>query len=209
MGYNSLYPQILLTGKIIDKETLKPISAAHIRIQELNKTSLSDSSGDFSFSNITAQKVNILCLAEGYHSVSMSINFDSSSLQKRITIFLISNESITDTIDVSERYFKKGEYIHTSYNTAENEEIKKAPGTVEDVIKYFQTNAGVSIANDANNDLLVRGGSPIEDLTLMDGIEIINPNHYGPPGSTSGALSYINLKLIKDADFYSGGFPVK
>lgn len=115
----------------------------------------------------------------------------------------------TDTIDVNANLFKKNVSINSSFNNAVYEEIHKTPGAMEDVIRYFISAPGVSIGNDVNNELIVRGGSPIENLTIIDGIEVQNPNHYGAPGSSSGVLSYINLKMVEDVDFYTGGFPPK
>jgi TonB-dependent receptor-like protein len=113
----------------------------------------------------------------------------------------------TDTIDVRAEYFKKPEVSNTSFTHATYEDLRKTPGAGEDIIKYFQSSPGVAISSDYFNDLIVRGGSPIENLVTVDGMEIKNPNHYGPPGSTSGALTYINLNLVKEADFYNGAFP--
>jgi outer membrane receptor for ferrienterochelin and colicin len=95
--------------------------------------------------------------------------------------------------------------VSTSYFNTQYEEIRKNPGSFEDVIKYYTTAPGVVTGNDNYNQLLVRGGAPFENLILIDGFEIPNPNHYGPPGSSNGALSYINSKLIGEVDF-TGGF---
>lgn len=120
-----------------------------------------------------------------------------------------TKEHSTDTIEVNTKYFNKSVDVSTSYTNAVNEEIRKTVGSAEDVIRYFASSPGVSIANDIHNEIIVRGGSPVENLTIIDGLEIQNPNHYGVPGSTNGLLSFINLKLVKDVDFFSGGFPVK
>src|SRR6185436_6013685 len=110
---------------------------------------------------------------------------------------------------VEEKFFTKDPNTTVSFFNYNYAEIRRSPGASEDVIKFFQSSPGVSTGYDLFNDLLVRGGSPTENLTLIDGMEIPNPNHFGIPGTNSGLLSYINLKMVKDVSFYTGGFPAK
>jgi len=123
--------------------------------------------------------------------------------------FSQDKEFSTDTLKVESEFFKKESDVNVSFINVPFADLRRAPGAAEDVIKFFQSMSGVSIGNDLYNDLIVRGGSPAENLTLIDGMEIPNPNHFGIPGTNSGVLSYISLKLVNDVDFYKGGFPVK
>ena len=68
---------------------------------------------------------------------------------------------------------------------------------------------GVASASDNLNALVVWGRHPRENLTLLDGIEIPNSNHYGEPGSSSGGISMINLDFVRESNFYTGGFSAK
>ncbi|MEO6695458.1 MAG: TonB-dependent receptor plug domain-containing protein [Ignavibacteria bacterium] len=123
--------------------------------------------------------------------------------------FCQDKEFSTDTLKVESQFFKKESDVNVSFINVPYADLRRAPGATEDVIRFFQSVSGVSIGNDLYNDLIVRGGSPSENLTLIDGVEIPNPNHFGIPGTNSGVLSYISLKLVNDVDFYKGGFPVK
>lgn len=114
----------------------------------------------------------------------------------------------TDTIEVNSRYFKKDEKANTGFINTGYEELKKTPGTADDVIRYFQSSEGVSIGSDMANEYIVRGGAPHENMIMIDNIELPNPNHFGPPGTNSGALSYLNIQMINETNFYTGGFPV-
>jgi hypothetical protein len=196
-------------GKVLSEASGSPIPYVRVEAIELKIVTYTDSLGIFEIYNIPRGNYTLKFSCEGFLQKVLSINFDSLSSNKELLVRLSPFESSIDTIDVRAEYFKKNLDINTSYDYAVYDEIRKTPGAVEDIIKYFQSSPGVSQGNDEENDIISRGGSPIENLTLIDGIEIENPNHYGPPGSTSGVLSYINLKMIQEADFYSGGFPVK
>ncbi len=87
------------------------------------------------------------------------------------------------------------------------EEIRRAPGATEDISRMLQSAPGVAIGNDQRNDIIIRGGSPSENLILIDGIEVPNINHFGTDGSTSGAIGFINNKFILETNLLTGGFP--
>jgi hypothetical protein len=113
----------------------------------------------------------------------------------------------TDTIEIKESRFLKNYKTNTSFHNYTFEEIRSYPGVSEDVIKFFQKSPGVYFGFDLYNDLMIRGGSSNENSILIDGMEIPNVNHYSVPGSSSGAVSMINLNMVREVDFYAGGFP--
>ncbi len=196
-----------IAGKVFDESALSPVNGVKVEIEELKNKTFTDSNGFFGFYNLKYGTYTLIFSAESYHSSRVLFNLDSLTSGKEQQIYLTPLGVVLDTIDVHGAYFKKSEQINTSYSYAVYEELRKTPGAVEDIIKYFQSSPGVSFGNDQDNDIISRGGSSVENLVLIDGIEIQNPNHYGPPGSTGGSMSFVNLKLVQEADFYPGGFP--
>ncbi len=67
--------------------------------------------------------------------------------------------------------------------------------------------AGVSGANDARNDIIIRGNSPFGLLWVLEGLNIPNPNHFGSLSSTGGPVSMLNNNILKKSDFITGAFP--
>lgn len=65
---------------------------------------------------------------------------------------------------------------------------------------------GVNSTAGGRNDLIVRGGSPFENLYIIDGIEVPNINHFSSQGSTGGPLSIINIDFVENVEFSAGGF---
>jgi hypothetical protein len=86
------------------------------------------------------------------------------------------------------------------------EEIRRSPGAIGDVSRLVQSLPGVVTGNDTRNDIIARGGSPTENLMLLDGFEIPNINHFALQGSTGGPIGMINNELLRDATFVAGGF---
>ena len=78
-----------------------------------------------------------------------------------------------------------------------------------DVFRLVQSLPGVVTTNDQRNDIVARGGSPSENLILVDGFEVPTVNHFGAQGTTGGPISMLNNELVRDANFLAGGFPAQ
>jgi hypothetical protein len=85
-------------------------------------------------------------------------------------------------------------------------EILGSAGTFGDFSRYLQLFPGVVFNTDTSDDILVRGGNPIENLFLVDGIEIPNINHIASEGTTGGLVSMIDTSAIQNLDLYTGGY---
>ena len=86
------------------------------------------------------------------------------------------------------------------------QEIQSSAGTYGDLSRYLQLIPGVVFNNDESDDVLVRGGNPIENLYLLDGIEIPNINHIATGATTGGLVSMIDTATIDGIDFQKGGY---
>ena len=87
-------------------------------------------------------------------------------------------------------------------------EIERNPGGNRDISKIVQSLPGVISIPGFRNDIIVRGGSPLENKFYLDGIEIPVINHFQTQGSTGGPVGILNVNFIKDVNFYTGAFPV-
>lgn len=68
-----------------------------------------------------------------------------------------------------------------------------------DVFKILQMIPGVKAANELSSGLYIRGGSPDQNLTLVDGMNIYNPSHIGNIASTFNSGAIQDMRLIKGA----------
>lgn len=86
-----------------------------------------------------------------------------------------------------------------------SKDILRVPttGGDADVATYFQTVPGVVSTGDQGGQVYVRGGTPIQNKILLDGMTIYNPFH------SIGFFSVFETDLIKSADIYTGGFNAK
>ena len=197
----------IILGTIIDAETQSPVEDAVIEILNTGNKTTTDSTGNFFFQNLKYDSYQIKISGTGYDPLIKSDLIVYASKPLELIIKLNSKGIITDQIDVEANYFQKSSDVNISSLNLDFEEIRRAPGATEDISRMIQTIPGVSIGNDQRNDIIVRGGSPAENLILIDGIEIPNINHFGTDGSTSGAIGFINVKFIQETGILTGGFP--
>ena len=86
--------------------------------------------------------------------------------------------------------------------------VLKSAGALQDVSRYVQSLPGVVIGtNDFRNDIIVRGGSPLENLFVVDNVEIPNINTFANFASAGGTVSILDAELLQDLTFLTGGFP--
>jgi outer membrane receptor for ferrienterochelin and colicin len=72
-----------------------------------------------------------------------------------------------------------------------------------DILKSLQLLPGVQQSVEGKSDFSVRGGSPDQNLVLLDGVPIYNTNH------VYGFFSIFNSDAIKNVDFYKSMFPAR
>ena len=112
----------------------------------------------------------------------------------------------TDEIVVHAGYFQKSNKQANSSTEFSYEEIRRAPGSTGDVSCNLMTLPSIAKVNDQRNNLIVRGGNPIENTFYIDNIEIPNINHFPNQGSSGGPIGLVNVDFIQDVTFFSGGF---
>lgn len=89
------------------------------------------------------------------------------------------------------------------------EETSRFAGSRNDPARMATNFAGVSGANDARNDIIIRGNSPAGLLWRLDGINIPNPNHFGALGASGGPVSLLNYNVLDKSDFLTSAFPAQ
>lgn len=99
------------------------------------------------------------------------------------------------------------EGVHSSLNriAPSIETLRKLPalGGEADILKALQLSPGISGGAEGTADLLVRGGTPDQNLILLDGAKVYNSNHL------FGLLSPFQPSLVKGIEVFKGGFPAR
>lgn len=73
----------------------------------------------------------------------------------------------------------------------------------KDVLKTIQLLPGVQFGTEGSNELYVRGGTPDQNLIILDDAPVYNANHL------FGFISVFNTDAITNASFWKSGFPAQ
>jgi hypothetical protein len=100
------------------------------------------------------------------------------------------------------KFEREVEVSATRLETRQLQVMPKLAGEV-DLFRTIQSLPGVITTSDFSNRLYIRGGSPDQNLILLDGISLYNPSHL------FGMFSPFISEAVSDVELLAGGFPAK
>jgi len=156
--------------------------------------------GLYSITQVPPGNYLIVVKSLEYDSVGIPITVKANDLlQKNIVLKKRAVELTGVTIDAGKT--QEQEHPNVSVYTITPVEIKMVPAIGEpDIAQYMQNIPGIISSGDAGGQLYIRGGSPVQNEVLLDGMLIYNPFH------SIGLFSVFDNDIIKNADIYTGGF---
>ncbi|MCW8811777.1 MAG: TonB-dependent receptor [Ignavibacteriaceae bacterium] len=116
-------------------------------------------------------------------TVSVELSQENIRLEEVVVEGKRTGEGITSTIDISPELLSK---------------LPTLSGEV-DLFRSLELLPGINKASEISSGLYVRGGSPDQTLTLVDGVIVYNPAHLGNIASTFNTSAISDVKLIKGA----------
>jgi len=200
----------VIEGELLDRDTKQEIIGAKIEVLNTTLGTVSDVNGKFRLSGLPVGTYRLKITAPEYKTIIRSdVRVGSTQSTKLVIELKIDAYQQSEQVIVGVKGFEKTEDMRVSSNTLTQEEIRRAPGAVEDVSRMVQILPGVASGSDARNDIIARGGSPTENFIMIDGIEVPNINHYAQQGASGGPIGMINTDFLSDVNFSAGGFGVK
>jgi TonB dependent receptor/Carboxypeptidase regulatory-like domain/TonB-dependent Receptor Plug Domain len=185
-----------------------PVANVKVCIASLERCATSDAQGAFSLLDVRAGKYTLEITAPNQRALTNKDTEVRAGLETLLEITLPKFESLDDSVTIAAPSFIAPEEIKNSGYLVQQREITKTAGALQDVSRYVQTLPGVAIgSNDFRNDIIVRGGSPLENLFVVDNIEIPNINNFANFASAGGSVSILDAELIQDVNFLTGGYP--
>lgn len=131
-----------------------------------------------------------------------------AGLTSEVQLVLPEVGAVETSITVNASAVTTPDEVVTSGVRIRNREIAKVADGMQDVSRYVATLPGVMTGSaDFRNDIIVRGGSPLENLFIVDNIEIPNINSFANLASAGGTFSLLDVQLIEDVTFLTGGYP--
>lgn len=190
---------INLNGYVSDAQTGEAIIGANLVSKENSSGAVSNNYGYFN-----------LALPSGCSTVIIScIGYESLSLDLYATSDTTVNVKLSPAVrELSEALIKAKSTLSQSsagYLSIPVNRLKAVPILFgeADIIKALALTPGVTTGNEGTTGLLVRGGTPDQNLILLDDAPVYNTAHL------FGIVSVFNTDAVKNVEMYKGGFPAR
>jgi len=201
MGLISLAQTAGIKGFVYDKSTGEPSIFINVYFEGTTIGASTDVNGYYVISKVPAGNYILTASSMGYDTIRENISLSPGQLLSKN--FYIEEASIRlKTVYVSaERQSLKTE-TKISVTKVTPKQIEQIPsiGGQADLAQYLQVIPGVVFTGDQGGQLYIRGGSPIQNKVLLDGMVIYNPFH------SIGLFSVFETDIMRNADIYTGGF---
>ena len=199
----SVSRNITIAGVVKDEDTGETLPFANVMIKGLDKGTTSNLDGHFTLQNVPSDTSVLVLSYIGYLSTEFRLlpNFDLEQLELYLSSGSNQMAEITVTAQKKEQIMKQTGISKVGMTT---EIASILPSTGEkDIFRSLQLLPGVSGTNESSSGLFVRGGTPDQNLILLDGFTVYHVDHL------FGFFSAFNSNAIKDVQLYKGGFESK
>ena len=202
-GPAAMAQQTTLSGTVRAADTGETLPYASVLIEGTTRGTATNTDGFFALIDVPRDSITLQVSYLGY--ITADIRFYAPDIDASLDIRLepIANELDEVTV-VSEKYTIMKTAERVSQITISPRELEALPSLGEvDIFRSLQLMPGVSGTNEGSSGLYVRGGTPDQNLVLLDGMTIYHVDHF------FGFFSAFNADAIKDVQLYKGGYPAR
>ena len=203
--FNPITPfRFAVSGRALDKETGEPIPFANVFIPRLMIGDISQNDGSFSILNISTRSCTLNISYIGYETEKVPILFPKGESIFH-EIFISPKVLTTKTVSIMGT---AREFMDRSNSPGQisfsPRHISTLPNLGEvDIFRSLQLLPGIQLGLGGTSGLNIRGGTPDQNLILLDGMPLYQTGHL------FGFVSGVNANAIKDVQVYKGGFPAQ
>ena len=201
MACTYVLAQGTISGTIRDAATGEPLLTANVLDLNSGSGAISNTYGFYSLT-LEDKTARLRFSYIGYQSIDTTVQLLTSrtfDVALRPTVDL---KTIEVTSDRGERIEQKTQMSQMEIPVAQIKKIPALLGEV-DVLKALQLLPGVQSGGEGTTGLYVRGGSPDQNLVLLDGVPIYNVSH------VLGIFSVFNADALRNVTLTKGGFPAR
>ena len=200
-GALAMAQNAVIKGFTYDESTGESLPYCTIQLMGTSFGALSDVTGAFLINKIPAGTYTVKVSQLGYidflDTVEVSAN---ATITKRYSIS--PNSQTLDAVQIVGENTRKEQETRTSVISVTPKDMSKMPaiGGQPDFAQYLQVLPGIISTGDQGGQLYVRGGTPVQNMLLLDGVILFNPFH------SIGIFSVFDMDIMSSADVYTGGF---
>lgn len=203
---NSIFSQNkygIIKGVVYIKSTGESAAFCNVYIKGTSIGTSTDLNGYFTLSKVPVGTHTLIVSSLDFDTIRDVIAVKENDIISKKYFGSRKNIQLQE-IEISAEKQDKTEKVNISVTKIDPILINKLPSIGEpDIAQYIQVLPGVVSTGDQGGQVYIRGGLPVQNKILLDGITIFNPFH------SLGLFSVFDNDIIKQADVYSAGFNVE
>jgi hypothetical protein len=190
-----------IKGFVYEKETGEPVIYTNVMLFKTGYGATTDQNGFFMITKIPAGDYNIIITTLGYDTLREVISLKKGDMISK-KLYLKKATYEIKGVNISAEAEKQKTETNISVISISPKKIVQLPsvGGTPDIAQYLQVMPGIVFTGDQGGQLYIRGGSPVQNKVLLDGMVVYNPFH------SIGLFSVFDTDILKNADVYTGGF---
>lgn len=188
-------------GFVYERESGEPVIFTNVYFKGTSIGAATDVNGYFVISRIPPGSYTLLVTSMGHDSLQMPLSIKANEVVTK-NLYLDPSAVQLEAVQITARREEAQTETRTSVLKITPKQIKQLPtfGGQADLAQYLQVLPGVIFTGDQGGQLYIRGGPPIQNKVLLDGMTIYNPFH------SIGLFSVFDTDILRNVDVYTGGF---
>jgi len=190
-----------IRGFVYSKENGEPILYTNVYLYKTTFGAATDIDGYYNITKIPPGKYVLMVSYMGYDTLQIDVQLKAGEIITK-NLYLTPSAQMLEGFSVTADKIEAQTETKTSVIKITPRQIKQLPsiGGQPDLAQYLQVLPGVIFTGDQGGQLYIRGGSPIQNKVLLDGMVIYNPFH------SIGLFSVFETDIIRTVDVFTGGF---
>ena len=190
-----------IKGFVYNQKSGEAIPYSTIVVVDQPLGALTDEYGFFTVGDVDPGNYTIIAISVGYDSLVKKVTIRPGE-RELVNLFLVPNKNTLGRVDIDLERKKNEATVRISEVSITPKQLTQIPtvGGEPDLVQYLQVLPGVVFSGDQGGQLYIRGGSPVMNKVLLDGMTIYNPFH------SIGLFSVFDTDILKTTDVYSAGF---
>ncbi|MFT7588159.1 MAG: hypothetical protein ACI959_000366, partial [Limisphaerales bacterium] len=193
--------QGVIRGFVYEEYSGEPVIYTNVIIEGEALGAATDENGFFSITNVPLGEYRVLVTNIEYDTLSTPVTISNNKIIN-LKLFLAKSNIQLKTVTIASKTQEKFEEVRISTIAVTPKQISRLPsvGGEPDLAQYLQVLPGVIFTGDQGGQLYIRGGAPIHNKVLLDGMVIYNPFH------SIGLFSVFETDIIRNVEVLTGGF---
>ena len=208
-----LLPAQTIRGTVLDKITESPLPGALVDLPDLSEPrgAVTDVDGIFVIKDLAPGRYQVRVRYLGFDDEVLPDVLVTSGKDVELQILLEEATQALQAVTITGTNKVKpvNRLAKVSAIALNPETVARFSGGRNNVARMAGNFAGIGASDDYQNNLVVRGNSPLGLLWRLDGVPIPNPSHLSTYGNSGGSFNALNPNLLSQSDFLTGAFPAE